>query len=374
MKGMLLISLIGAFACGCALRMAACTSAIVGTGAARHGRTMLWKHRDSGYADNFVGRVEATDSTMAYVALFNAGDTGMKEAWIGFNSAGFAVMNTASYNLVPDTASVKDREGILMTSALQRCRTVDDFEALLRSEIFKGALGVQANFGVTDAEGNGAYFETSDHAFSRFDLSAAPEGVMIRSNYSYTGGEDGKLGGMRHDNAVYLTAEATRMRSLAPETFTEGLSRSFYHHGHRKDMAVAGYRMLTDRGEYIPRRSSCASVVIEGARHGENPAKTTVMWVAIGFPAASHVEAVTLDSIPPSLLPVAADGHSPLCDEVNIRRAKAFPRKGKEGKWLIDMDYLRKVIPSQRTLSEQKYAEGRKRRSEVAGTPVQTAE
>ena len=93
------------------LRVCGCTSAVVGAGATCDGRTLLWKHRDSGHPDNFVGRVEATDSTMAYVALFNAGDTDMKEAWIGFNSAGFAVMNTASYNLAPDTAKVKDREG-----------------------------------------------------------------------------------------------------------------------------------------------------------------------------------------------------------------------------------------------------------------------
>lgn len=339
-----------------------CTSAIVGRPAAFDGRTMLWKHRDSGHPDNFVGRVEATDSTMAYVALFNCGDTDMAEAWIGFNSAGFAVMNTASYNLAPDTAVVKDREGVVMSMALRRCRTVADFEALLREEIGKGALGVQANFGVTDSTGGGAYFETSDHGFVKFPLGDAPDGVLIRSNYSYSGGDEGKLGVVRHDNAACLVDRLLGSRRLEPEFFTENLSRSFYHHGHGADMSQRGYRLLTDRGEYIPRRSSCASVVIEGSLDDENPARTTVMWVAIGFPAASHVEAVTLDSIPPGLLPSAPGGRSMLCNEVNLRRAKAFPRKGKEGKWLIDMDYLRGVIEAQRVISKQKYAEGRAQR------------
>ncbi len=347
------------------LRVCGCTSAVVGAGATCDGRTLLWKHRDSGHPDNFVGRVEATDSTMAYVALFNAGDTDMKEAWIGFNSAGFAVMNTASYNLAPDTAKVKDREGLIMSMALRRCRTVADFEQLLQSEIGKGALGVQANFGVTDAGGNGAYFETSDHSFRVFTLDEAPGGMMIRSNYSYSGGEKGRLGEVRHDNAEWLAGEHCRNAGLKPETFTEHLSRSFYHHGRREDMSGKGFKVLTDRGEYIPRRSSCASVVIEGAHSGENPAAGTMMWVAIGFPAASHVEAVTLDSIPPCLLPSAQGGRSELCNEVNRRRSKVFPRKGREGKWLIDMEYLKKIMPVQHDISEMKYEEGRKRRNKI---------
>lgn len=361
-------------ACGAVLLLCsaviaeACTSAIVGARATRDGRMMLWKHRDSGHPDNFVGKVEATDSTFAYVALFNAGDDAMEEAWIGFNSAGFAVMNTASYNLAPDTAAVKDREGLVMSAALKRCCTIKDFERLLEAEIACGTLGVQANFGVTDAEGGAAYFETSDHAFRCYPLAGEEHPLSVRSNYSYSGGEVGRFGETRHDNAVHLLAGELAPGSVTPETFTEGLSRSFYHHGRGENMADGRFRVLTDRGEYIPRRSSCASVVIESALPGENAAESTVMWVAIGFPAASHVEAVTLDSIPLSLQPVAPKGHSPLCDEVNRRRAKAFPRKGKEGKWLVDVGYLRSVTPVCRAVSEKKYREGRARRAKRALT------
>lgn len=351
----------------------ACTSAIAGSEVARDGRMMMWKHRDSGHPDNFVGKVEATDSTMAYVALFNAGDRGLEEAWIGFNSAGFAVMNTASYNLAPDTAAVKDREGLVMSEALRYCRTVDDFAALLERCMAQGALGVQANFGVMDAGGDAAYFETTDHDFRRYPICEEPSRLLVRSNYSYSGGDEGKLGQVRHDNAMHLMAECLERKTITPETFTERLSRSFYHHGHGADMAGRGFRLLTDRGEYIPRRSSCASVVIESALPGEDAAASTVMWVAIGSPAVSHVEAVTLDSIPPSLLPVAPNGHSPLCDEVNRRRQKAFPRKGKEGKWLIDMDYIRAVMPECMAVSEKKYREGRNRRDQKNRTLLRSS-
>ncbi len=339
-----------------------CTSAVVGRSAARYGRAMLWKHRDSGHPDNFVGRVAATDSTMAYVALYNAGDTEQREAWIGFNSAGFAVMNTASYNMAPDTAAIKDCEGLLMSEALATCHTVADFEKLLQRKIGSKPLGVQANFGVIDANGAGAYFETTDYAYKQYPLEAATDELLVRSNYSYCGGDAGKLGVVRHDTACRYLAPLAASGDIEPESFTEQLSRSFYHSGHQRDMAV-GNHLLVDRGEYIPRRSSCASVVIESAKAGEDASYSTVMWIAIGFPTASSVECVTLDSIPADLCSDAVTGRSAKCDEVNNRRQQAFPRKGKEGKWLINVDYLRSIDAQCRRESVLNYEEGRKRRN-----------
>ena len=76
---------------------------------------------------------------------------------MGFNEAGFAIMNTASYNLNGnDGVKNMDREGELMRYALERCKSVDDFENLLKT--LPKPLGVEANFGVIDAAGNGAYF------------------------------------------------------------------------------------------------------------------------------------------------------------------------------------------------------------------------
>ena len=106
---------------------------------------------------------------------------------MGMNEVGFAVMNTASYNIkndkVPDRQM--DREGLVMTIALRSCRTVDDFETLLGS--LPRPMGVEANFGVIDSEGNGAYFETNNDSYVKFDLADAPGGVLIRTNYSHSG-------------------------------------------------------------------------------------------------------------------------------------------------------------------------------------------
>ena len=98
-------------------------------------------------------------------------------------------MNTASYNLAPDTAAFKDNEGVVMRLALEQCRTLDDFEKLLSS--LPKPMGVQANFGVLDAEGKGAYYETDDYTFKRFLLDEEPSGIIIRTNFSYSGEKDG---------------------------------------------------------------------------------------------------------------------------------------------------------------------------------------
>lgn len=106
---------------------------------------------------------------------------------MGMNDVGFAVMNTASYNIKDDKvpASKMDKEGIVMTKALKHCRTVDDFARLL--ETLPRPMGVEANFGVIDASGNGAYFETNNHSYKRFDLKDAENGVLVRTNYSHSG-------------------------------------------------------------------------------------------------------------------------------------------------------------------------------------------
>lgn len=52
-----------------------------------------------------------------------------------------------------------DREGYLMSIALKHCRTVADFETLLTK--LPRPLGVEANFGVIDSHGDGAFLNVA---------------------------------------------------------------------------------------------------------------------------------------------------------------------------------------------------------------------
>lgn len=325
-----------------------CTSAIVDRRVARDGYAMLWKHRDTGNENNFVARVEAkTPGDFDYVALFNAGDSLFSEAWAGMNRAGFAIMNTASYNLVPDTASYRDREGVVMTAALRSCSTLADFEALLES--LPKPLGVQANFGVLDASGEGACYETHDGGYVKYALSDTPGGVLYRTNYSYSGDSVSGFGYIRECNARHLLEPYRVMGTIAPETFTEVLSRSFYHSLLDCDMEDSGREWIVDQ-DFIPRNSSSASVVIEQRGDG-----CAVMWTVIGYPPCSYVLPVMVDSVPPELQPDAVTGRSSLCDEVVRRKNEVFPIKRGSGNRYINLPRLRHYNDSCRAVSMARY-------------------
>ncbi len=328
----------------------ACTSMIVGAKASKNGKPMLWKHRDTGTEHNFIEKVEAPDY-FSYVALYNGGDSLLREAWMGVNSQGFAIMNTASYNLAPDTALYKDREGEVMTRALQICKTVDDFKILL--DTLPKPLGVQANFGVIDALGNGAYFETDDYKYTPFYLSDSPGDIMVRTNYSFSGNDTDGFGYIRYDNAIYLLEKEKDVSLLTPEFFTEQASKSFYNSRIAHDYENDSVRWVVDQ-DFIPRFSSSASVVIEGVAEGENPSGC-VMWAVIGYPPCSSVLKATVSDVPDELRPLEAGFRSKVCNQAIEKKGKAFPIRRGSGKHYIDMHYLRPVIKKMREKSASVY-------------------
>lgn len=332
----------------------ACTSAIVGAEATQAGRPLLWKHRDTGTEHNFVARV-ARKGQIPYVALFNGGDSLLAEAWMGLNAHGFAIMNTASYNLAPDTASFRDREGYLMTAALARCRSLGDFEALLDS--LPKPMGVQANFGVIDASGAGAYYETDDYRYTKYSIDDTPDKLLVRTNYSCSGDSACGMGYIRYRNAVTLLSPHIKDRDITPATFTEEISRSFYHSLLGRDPMADGDSWAVDQ-DFIPRRSSSASIVIEGVRPGESPS-LSIMWTAIGYPPCATVIPVTVDSVPGRLQPIAPGWRSPECDYVLTLKRLAFPITRGSGQHYVNLQKLRPIIQKCHLKSEATYRKHR---------------
>lgn len=329
----------------------ACTSMIADGRATASGRPLLWKHRDTGADNNFLARVEPTDSTIGYVGLFNGGDSTLSEAWMGMNDAGFAIMNTASYNLAPDTAALKDREGAVMTLALRGCRSVDDFAALL--DRLPRPMGVQANFGVIDSRGGAAYFETSDHAYVRYDASASPSGALIRTNHSLSGTPGEGSGYIRYATADSLSRAAVAAGSVAPALLTDTLSRSFYHSLTGHDYLSEGERYVANR-DFIPRDISTASIVIEGVVPGEDPANIH-MWAALGYPPCAVVRHVTLTDIPRGFGPELPGWRSPACAASTEAFRTAIPFAGGSGPGYLDLDVLRPLVESARSESLENY-------------------
>lgn len=354
----------------------ACTSAIVSASANPYGRPILWKHRDTSTIDNKVEYVEPSDGNFGYTALYNAADHNLKEAWIGMNDAGFAVMNTASYNIKDDKVSAKkmDKEGIVMKRALETCRTVDDFQHLL--DTWPRPMGVEANFGVIDAEGNGAYFETNNHSYVKFDLNDAPGGVLVRTNYSHCGRKNEGYGYVREANAECLLQPYIDSHNVTADVLTEIISRTFYHDGKKKDFTNSEEKNLLDE-DFIPRYKSTATIAIEGCVPIENIADVTpefverqyIMWTGIGYPPVAEIRAVRngKDGVPQELKGSLPDGHSPLGDKAKKIRNDVFnPSKSKGNKYLDisklynreGTGYAQKAIE----LNRKTYADERRKR------------
>lgn len=336
-------------AAGGIIDVAACTSAIIGADVSYSGRPLLWKNRDTSSIDNKVEYIPSKNGEYAYVALFNASDKECKEAWIGMNDVGFAIMNTASYNIKDDNVpnSMMDQEGFVMSMALKCCRTVDDFGRLL--DKFPRPIGVEANFGVIDSEGNGAFFETNNHSYVRFDLKDAPQHVLIRTNYSHSGRTNEGYGFIREANALHILEPYIKRKNVSPEVLTEEVSRSFYHDLKKCDYAVAGEPWVIDM-DFIPRYKSTATIVIEGIPPvadafsllpGELKERY-IMWTGIGYPPCTEIVPVWCapDGVDSSLRGLQPDGHSKLGDIVKARRDEVFPIHKGNGDKYIDMRKL----------------------------------
>lgn len=322
----------------------ACTSAIISGALTRDGRPILWKNRDTSHLVNYVAITEATDSTHAYVALYNSQDTIAAEAWIGYNDAGFAIMNTASYNLNHPADNWKDREGFLMTKALAYCTTVDDFQILLKS--LPKPLGVEANFGVIDAYGNGGFFETDDLNFTFYPLDNQNH-IIIRTNFSVSGG-DGGLGYVRYDNACHLLAPHIDNSDISPELLTDSLSRSFYYSPDSSDKSTE--EIVLDK-DFIPRHSTSASIAIEGV-NSPDETNQMVMWTLMGYPPCGITQPVTLDSLPDNLIADDLGGCKASRDNLLLKE-KVFYKKGRQ--WFIKMPELQHISNKNKTKSLNNY-------------------
>lgn len=265
----------------------ACTSVIVSARVTVSGKPLMLKHRDTDFLDNKMVRIAG--EKYDFVALANASDT-VGEVWAGTNTAGFCIMNTATYDLKDDDVpfSEMDKEGFLMHRALEICSSVKDFEVYL--DTLRRPMGVEANFGVIDAIGGAAYYEVNNHSWVKFDVndaSVAPDGYMVVTNFTRTGRVEDRKGVDRFDRACEIMA--TVPRSFGKESFGK---------------IDIDYKYLINRisrsGKPIERDITSASIVFEGVEPGrKNPC--AVMWTVLGFPSNAPIVpliAVEKDNLP----------------------------------------------------------------------------
>lgn len=324
----------------------ACTTAIISGKYTIDGRPLLFKQRDTNSLENKV--MSFSDGKYNYVGIVNAQDSIGKEVWGGHNSAGFAIMNSASYNLNPPSKEKRDeKEGELMKKALQTCATLADFEKLLES--LPKPMFISANFGVIDAQGGAAYYETGDYGYVKFDANdknTSPMGYIIRTNFSFSGNRNEDKGLSRFQTASDLFYKAALSNTLSYQFILEQVSRSLTH-------GITGtnlYNQLPQDPDtplfvafrdYIPRYLTASTIVVQGIKENESPELTT-MWTILGSPLTSVTIPVwvTKPNTLPTILTADKTGKAPLCSWTLEVKKQLFPITNGEGPDYINLAAL----------------------------------
>ena len=147
----------------------ACSSVVISGKVTPDGRPLLWKHRDSDYLQNSVKFFKG--EKYSFIAIVNSVEDDPTDVWMGVNSAGFAIMNTQSFNLV-DVAPGEERgaaNGRIMRRALEICATVEDFHHFLDT-LAKPSM-IEASLGVIDAQGGAQMLEVDYYKYVVYDAN-----------------------------------------------------------------------------------------------------------------------------------------------------------------------------------------------------------
>jgi hypothetical protein len=359
-----------------------CTSAVITGNASLTGRPMLWKHRDTGALENKI--VHFMGDKYACTGIFNVNDTLNQQLWMGSNEAGFSIMNTASYNVNAgvEWKKQRDQEGLFMKKALGQCATVDEFETFLKSQ--SGKWGVEANFGVIDAKGGAAYFETGFYDYVKYDASdkkIAPEGYLIRTNFSFSGEPEDGQGYIRYAETADLFRREMLKGGLSVEFILKKATRNMHHGLMKRDIWDTYFpedfqdEYMVSLQDYVVRYWSASVLIVEGVKPHENPEATT-LWTVIGFPLTCVVTPVWVGGGKelPATIQSTDGGNPPLVDWSLKLKEYCFPYEKGNGEAYINTaplknqqntGFLQNLIPREdaiilkaRTLQEQFYKKG----------------
>ena len=323
----------------------ACTSFIVSGKATKDGRPLIFKNRDTGDANNVVVVVQG--ERYRYMGIAASWDKKPVDIWGGHNEAGFAIINTAAYNMNGCEGKDTDNDGRVMRRALEVCRTLADFEHLLDS--LPLPLGLNSNFGVLDGEGGCAYYETGDYKYVKFDANdpqQAPDGYLVRTNHGMTGCRDIDRGVERFMAITDFMAEAHRKENIdceylianVPRYLTHGLTKQNLYEQLPKDENDTRFIHFS---EFIPRYITSSALLVQGVKPGETTSHT-VSWTNIGWPCASvAIPLVLEEGVPlPSIVQRGENDKSWLCNKSIEQKKKVFSLKRGNVRDYIDLSKL----------------------------------
>ena len=323
----------------------ACTSVIVSGRITKDGRPLIFKNRDTGTLGNAMQVIQG--ERYRFVALLNDDDLKNENVWGGHNEKGFAIINTAAFNLNGHNGDDTDGDGIFMRRALEVCSSLKDFENLL--DTFPRPRQVNSNFGVLDAHGGCAYYETGNFNYVKFDVNdpaVAPKGYLMRTNHGMTGDREFDKGVERYCaiNDFMEMAEADdnincrHLLTEIPRYLVNGLTKIDMYDFMPEDDSKA--RMFSTQ-DLICRYSTSSAILVQGVAKGE-PAINTVSWTICGWPLTTV--AMPLVLLPSGKLPKMvmrnAENVAPLCELGMTLKKKVYCLKTGSKESYIDLGKL----------------------------------
>jgi hypothetical protein len=266
-----------------------CTSVIVTGSAAKDGRAILMKNRDSSQTANVPVYHPATNETYAFVAI--------NSMWMGMNEKGLAVMNTAMPALAEGT-DLGSYNGPLNRIILERCENVSEVYSRLYSRIDplipEDLDGTVAScVGVIDRFGNGAFIEVSN---TQASMEIIRDGYQSRANHPRT--FPGLASGPNGRDQYALDA--------LDEIFTENDVISWQDVAQVVSRNVRGKEQGTSQfginGEICNPNTVSAMVAVSGDERYDGALNT--VWFSYGqVPMVSvFAPSMVLDGEPPSIL------------------------------------------------------------------------
>lgn len=321
---------------------AACTTAIVSGKYTVDGRPLMLKNRDSSRIKNVY--VSGDSAKYAWIAVVPIEDESDRGVMYGQNEVGLSVMNSTSYNLLQKTDNPLKR-GNIMCWALERCATVDEFEAMI-AEMKYFSYG--SNYGVMDAQGHVAYFECGHLGYKKFDADdpeVAPHGYIVRSNFSMSGPMEEGKGFARYQKAVEIMEEAYEQKNISWRTLLKmtrcmehGMTRVNLYDQMPADEQAEDIAYFCD---FIPRYTTASAYMVQGVRPGEDPLLTTG-WTCISSPLATVT--IPIWTVPAEQLPLCVrrndEGRCLLVDWATVMKTYIWPLEYSDGQNYIRLGRL----------------------------------
>jgi hypothetical protein len=328
-----------------------CTIGVFSGRVTSDGRPILWKNRDVTNAVQkfcyYPRSINGGDTTLAFTGNTYSHDT--TRVFMGANEAGFALINANSYNLNDYMTDGVD-DGALMRLALERCRTLADFEHILDITSIVGRRDCW-NFGAIDAYGNGAIYEAANNYYTKFDVNDPHNennGWILRVTFSFSGG-DSLDGFARLKRATHLVTNRLRSYPIDIKFILQNLARDLANpyddpyplpYNGSQNGRPQGFILTED--VTINREVTRSLMAIRGVMPGDDPCLTT-LYSMIGPPVLSVVFPLWVGAASvPSCLNFGSS--VPMYMQVNQRRQRLYGLGGDipylDSRYLIGKDSI----------------------------------